>query len=179
MVSHNEILLTEKELGGGGWEEVRVAKFRGIEVAAKILFTEIQSNHYRLLFVWEMNMAARLQHPNLVQFIGATLEGKMIILMELMSTNLRRELERGRMSQEHILSISVQVCQALNYLHLMTPNPVIHCDISSANILLDFVSNYNGRWRAKVTDYGSVNTQQMLNTANPSSLVCAAPLVIQ
>ena len=118
-------------------------------------------------------MAARLRHPHLVQFIGATLEGEMIILTELMATSLRRVLEGGRISREHILSISVQVCQALNYLHLMQPDPVIHHDISSANILLNPLPN--GRWRAKVTDYGSVNTQRMLNTVNPGSPVYAAP----
>ncbi len=84
------------------------------------------------VFIREMNMAARLRHPHLVQFIGATLEGEMIILTELMATSLRRVLEGGRISREYILSISVQVCQALNYLHLMQPDPVIHRDISSA-----------------------------------------------
>ncbi len=173
VVGRNEILLTERELGGGGWGEVKVAKFRGIEVAAKTLYTQIQSDYNRRLFIREMNMAARLRHPHLVQFIGATLEGEMIILTELMATSLRRVLERGCISREHILSISVQVCQALNYLHLMQPNPVIHRDISSANVLLNPLPNDS--WIAKVTDYGSVNTQQLLNTANPGNPVYAAP----
>ena len=33
-------------------------------------------------------MAARIRHPNLVQFIGATLDREPIILTELMSTSL-------------------------------------------------------------------------------------------
>ena len=173
VVHREEITMTERQLGGGGWGVVKVAKFRGIEVAAKTLFEQIRSDYYRHLFIREMNMAARLRHPHLVQFIGATLEGEMIILTELMATSLRRVLEGGRISREHILSISVQVCQALNYLHLMQPDPVIHRDISSANILLNPLPD--GRWRAKVTDYGSVNTQRMLNTMNPGSPVYAAP----
>ncbi|XP_064404282.1 uncharacterized protein LOC135349659 [Halichondria panicea] len=120
-----------------------------------------------------MNMAARLRQPHLVQFIGAMLEGEMIILTELMTTSLRRVLEGGRISREHILSISVQVCQALNYLHLMQPDPVIHRDISSANVLLNPLSD--DYWRAKVTDYRSVNTLRALATENPDNPVYAAP----
>ena len=173
VVGRDEIILTEKELGGGGWGEVKVAKFREIEVAAKMLYTDIRSDYYRLLFIREMNMAARLRHPHLVQFIGATLEGEMIILTELMTTSLRSVLESGHMSRKCIVSISVQVCQALNYLHLIKPNPVIHRDISSANVLLNPLPN--DCWRAKVTDYGSVNTLEALRTENPGNPVYAAP----
>ena len=173
VVHRREIQMTDRELGGGGWGVVKVAKFRGIEVAAKSLYEVIRSDYYRHLFIREMNMAARLRHPNLVQFIGATLEGEMIILTELMHTSLRRVLEQGGISREHTVSISVQVCQALNYLHLMQPDPVIHRDISSANVLLNPLPN-NG-WLAKVTDYGSVNTLQALQTENPGNPVYAAP----
>ena len=173
VVHRKEIQMTERELGGGGWGVVKVAKFRGIEVAAKSLYEVIRSDYYRHLFIREMNMAARLRHPNLVQFIGATLEGEMIILTELMHTSLRKVLEQGGISREHTVSISVQVCQALNYLHLMQPDPVIHRDISSANVLLNPLPN-NG-WLAKVTDYGSVNTLRALQTENPGNPVYAAP----
>ena len=173
VVHRREIQMTDRELGGGGWGVVKMAKFREIEVAAKSLYEVIRSDYYRHLFIREMNMAARLRHPNLVQFIGATLEGEMIILTELMHTSLRRVLEQGGISREHTISISVQVCQALNYLHLMQPDPVIHRDISSANVLLNPLPN-NG-WLAKVTDYGSVNTLRALQTKNPGSPVYAAP----
>ena len=173
VVQRRDIQMTERELGGGGWGFVKVAKFRGIEVAAKSLYEQIHSDYNRRMFVREMNMAARLRHPNLVQFIGATLEGEMIILTELMHTSLRRVLEQRGISREHIVSISVQVCQALNYLHLMQPDPVIHRDISSANVLLNPLPN-NG-WLAKVTDYGSVNTLRALKTENPGNPVYAPP----
>ena len=46
-------------------------------------------------------------------------------------------------------------------------------DISSGNVLLDQLSG--GKWRAKVTDYGSVNIIFHLNTQNPGSPVYSAP----
>ena len=174
LVQQREIELTEEERGRGGWAAVKVANFRGTRVAAKCFYQQIVVSRYnRPLFNREMTMAACLRHPNLVQFIGASLEGEPIILTELMTTSLRAELEKGPIEHTHITSISLDVARALNYLHLMQPHPIIHRDISSANILLDPLPG-NG-WKAKVSDYGSVNLLRKLHTIGPGSPVYAAP----
>ena len=174
VVRRDEINLKDEELGRGGWGVVKVAEFRAICVAAKCLYGQIVSNYNRLLFIREMNMAARVRHPNLLQFIGATLHGELIILTELMPTSVRRELENERtFSPKQITSISLDVVRALNYLHLMHPTPIIHRDISSANILLE--PGPNNSWKAKVSDYGSVNLLQRLRTATPGNPTYAAP----
>ena len=99
-VERREIVLSQRELGRGGWAAVKVAEFRGLQVAAKCLHSIIISDHNYQLFQREMNIAARLRHPHLVQFIGATLEGEPIILTELMSSSLRDILERGHLMRE-------------------------------------------------------------------------------
>ena len=173
VVNREEIKLTDQELGRGGWAVVRVAKFRGLRVAAKCLHTLIVSDYNRQLFVREMSIAARVRHPNMVQFIGAMMEGEPIILTELMSTSLRAVLERRPFNPAQITSISLDVARALNYLHLMHPDPIIHRDISSANILLE--PGPSNSWRAKVSDYGSANFLQQLRTAGPGNPTYAAP----
>ena len=173
VVNREEIQLTDQELGRGGWAVVRVAKFRGLRVAAKCLHTLIVSDYNRQLFVREMSIAARVRHPNLVQFIGAMMEGEPIILTELMSTSLRAVLERRPFNPAQITSISLDVARALNYLHLMHPDPIIHRDISSANVLLE--PGPSNSWRAKVSDYGSANFLQQLRTAGPGNPTYAAP----
>ena len=173
VVNREEIQLTDQELGRGGWAVVRVAKFRGLQVAAKCLHTLIVSDYNRQLFVREMSIAARVRHPNLVQFIGAMMEGEPIILTELMSTSLRAVLEHRPFNPAQITSISLDVARALNYLHLMHPDPIIHRDISSANVLLE--PGPSNSWRAKVSDYGSANFLQQLRTAGPGNPTYAAP----
>ena len=174
VVRRDEIVLTDEELGRGGWAVVKVAKFRATHVAAKCLYSQIVSDYNRLLFIREMNMAARVRHPNLLQFIGATLRGELIILTELMPTSVRRELENEcTFSPKQLTSISLDVARALNYLHLIHPIPIIHRDISSANVLLE--PGPNNSWRAKVSDYGSVNLLQRVRTATPGSPTYAAP----
>ena len=174
VVERREIQLTDQELGRGAWGTVSVAMFRGARVAAKCVHNQIVSQRNIQLFKREMDMAARIRHPNLLLFIGATLEGEMVILTELMPTSLRRELEREcQLSPTLTISIGLDVARALNYLHLKRPHPLIHRDISSANILLERL--INGHWRAKVSDYGTVNLQENLATVGPGSPCYAAP----
>ena len=174
VIRREEIELTGPELGVGGWATVTVAKFRGIRVAVKRIHDEIISGHNLQLFQREMNMAARLRHPNLIQFIGATMEGEMMIVMELMATSLRSQLK----SEEYfppkvVTTVSLDVARGLNYLHLIQPDAIVHRDISSANVLLEQLPL--NQWRAKLTDYGSVNLVRQLHTPNPGSPAYAAP----
>ena len=173
-VRREEIDLTGPELGVGGWATVTVAKFRGARVAVKRIHNQIISRHNIQLFQREMNIAARLHHPNLIQFIGATMEGEMMIIMELMATSLRNQLETEEYLQPTLVkAISLDVALGLNYLHLIQPDPIVHRDISSANVLLEELPH--SKWRAKLTDYGSVNVVRQLRTENPGSPAYAAP----
>ena len=89
VIQRDEIVFTDEELEGGGWAVVKIAKFHATHVAAKCLYGQIVSNYNQVLFICEMNMAARVRHPNLLQFIGATLHGELIILTELMRTSVQ------------------------------------------------------------------------------------------
>ena len=172
VVNREEIATTQVVLGKGGWGEVKVAHFRGLKVAAKCLHEVIISPYNMSAFSREMNIASKIRHPNLLQFIGATTEGNPIILTELMPTSLRKELESGGLAYPAILSISVDVACALNYLHLFKPHPILHRDVSSANVLLQLMG---GVWRAKVSDYGSANLQPLARTNTPGNPVYSAP----
>ena len=173
-VRREEIELTGPELGVGSWATVTVAKFRGAQVAVKRIHNQIISRHNIQLFQREMNIAARLHHPNLIQFIGATVEGEMMIIMELMATSLRSQLETEEYFQpKWVKAFCLDVALGLNYLHLIQPDPIVHRDISSANVLLEELPR--GKWRAKLTDYGSVNVVRQLRTENPGSPAYAAP----
>ena len=165
--------MTERILGRGGWGEVRVARFHGLEVAAKVLHETIISEYNVSLFSREMNIASKIRHPNLLQFIGATTEGNSMILTELMPTSLRKELETGGLAYHAVLNIGLDVACGLNYLNLFKPHPILHRDVSSANVLLQ---SMGGVWRAKVSDYGSANLEPLIGrTTNPGNPVYSAP----
>ena len=172
-VMEEELEETDETLGIGGWAVVKVAK---LKVAAKCLHSQLVYDYHRRQFRREMDVAARVSHPNLLRFLGARLEGGMAILTEFMPTSLRALVNRRPRQDlplQHLLSIAFDVARALNYLHNMTPDPIIHRDLSSANVLLQ--PSPDGGWLAKVSDYGTANFQSQLQTENPGSPVYTAP----
>eukprot|EP00731_Ephydatia_muelleri_P037877 Em0587g2a len=52
-----------------------------------------------------------------------------------MPTNLRSIIVA--LPRDHVITIGMDVARGLNYLHLMRPDPIIHRDVSSANVLLE------------------------------------------
>ena len=174
VVLKEEINITQEVIGKGGWGEVRAANFRGLKVAAKCLYEIILSDYNISIFAREMEIAARVRHPNLLQFIGATQEGNPIILSELMPTSLRKELEKSPLTRSQIVRIAQDICAALNYLHLWKPHPILHRDVSSPNVLLE--PSGKGQWKAKLSDYGSANlAHQISTTVGPGSPAYSAP----
>ena len=175
IISREEIHMTEQILGRGSWGEVKVATFRGLSVAAKRLHELIISQYNISVFAREMSIAAKVRHPNLLQFIGATRVGSPIILCELMPTSLRKELETGPLTRPQIIKISQDVCSALNYLHLWKPHPILHHDVSSPNVLLE--PSGSGQWKGKLSDYGSANLAQNISSASvgPGNPFYSAP----
>ena len=170
-IPETELEVTETVLGKGAYGEVRVGVYHGDRVAVKRLHNVIASDYYQKMIQREMGIAARLRHPKLVLFIGAVTRGNLTIVTELMETSLRSELEHGRLKEDHILPISRDVACALCYLHSL-PEPIIHRDVSSANVLLN---STKGGWVAKLGDYGSANFQAKLQTVGPGCPVYAAP----
>ena len=176
VINKDEVILTETELGRGSFAVVKVGTFRGLRVAVKSLHTIIISNYNRGLFSREMSIASRVRHPNLVQFIGATKVGNPLILTELMSTSLYKELQEKELTRQQILSIAQDVALGLNYLHLFKPQHIIHRDVSSPNVLLKPSTGPAG-YEAKVADYGTAKLQQgnSTGTVMPGNAAYAAP----
>ena len=173
VVNRREINLSDKELGRGAYGWVKEGTFRGCKVAVKCLHNQLISDYNLRVFSREMTMAARCRHPNLLQFIGATNEGVPLIVTEIMHTSLRKKLERGEVTGEHIMNISIGVACGLNYLHKTTPSPILHRDVSSANVLLNPLPS--NQWLAKLSDFGSFNFMQASQTVNAGNPVYAAP----
>ena len=173
VISRHEIQVTDKCLGRGGWGSVNKGTYCGCSIAVKQIHELILSPHNRRLFEREMNIASRCRHPCLLQFIGATNdEGSPLFVTELMETSLRALLEQRELSETEITVISLDVARALNYLHQKKPSPIIHRDVSSANVLL---WRQGDQWRAKVSDYGTANFIQQTMTVAPGAFIYSAP----
>ncbi|XP_020622586.1 calmodulin-binding receptor-like cytoplasmic kinase 2 [Orbicella faveolata] len=105
-------------------------------------------------------------------FIGATNdEGSQLFVTELMESSLRALLEQRPLSCTDISVISLDIAQALTYLHRNEP-PIIHRDISSANVLL---WRHGDQWRGKVSDHGTANFMPHTKTIGPGATIYSSP----
>ena len=173
VISRDEIQMTNKCLGRGGWGSVYEGVYCGCTVAVKQIHDLILSPHNILLFEREMNIASKCRHPHLLQFIGATNdEGNPLFVTELMEKSLRALLEQRQLAEIEIRVISLDVARAINYLHQKKPGPIIHRDVSSANVLL---WRQGDQWRGKVSDYGTANFMQQTMTVAPGAMIYSAP----
>jgi len=173
VISRDQIQLTDTILGIGGWGSVVEGKYCGCAVAVKQIHDLILSPHNRNLFEREMDIASRCRHPCLLQFIGATHhEGSPLFVTELMESSLRALLEQRPLTATELSILSLDISQALSYLHQKKPSPIIHRDISSANVLL---WRQGDQWRGKVSDYGTANFMQHTMTVGPGATIYMAP----
>lgn len=167
VIPKEEVQLTGEEVGRGRWAIVRVATYRGIRVAARCFFGQILSEDNRKVFIECMHIAAKVRHPNLLPFIGAILEEEPIIITELMPFNLKTVLEKSELPYHHIVGIASDIAKGLNFLHTMKPDPLVHGDLTNTNVLLEQARG--AKWRAKLSDFMTVNFFQQLLPSSTSS----------
>ena len=174
-VPHDKVKLG-RLIAGGGWGAVNKGK---LEVAVKQFYPNILSETNIARLQREMRLLALIRHPNLVQFIAAAFDEQgnhrrnpPYIITELLDTSLRAAYEQKQLKDEHQLSVFQDTARALDYLH-QRYEPIIHRDVSSANVLLKRQPNES--WLAKLSDLGSANLAREAYTLNEGSRVYCAP----
>lgn len=175
-LSRDHLSQGQKFIGGGGWGVVVESR---LCVAVKQIHPEIVSSHNVARLKREMEMLARIRHPNLVQLIGVVFEdgdnyfdNPPCIITELLETNLRKAYQQKQVTKENVCPIFQNVARALDYLH-RRHEPIVHRDVSSANVLLKPLPN--GKWMAKVSDLGSANLAREAFTKNEGAIIYCAP----
>jgi len=144
-----------KILGRGGMGCVMLARQEstGRQVAIKTLLPEVAVAEKAMQrFMREIDVAASLRHPHIVQFLDrGTHNGVVYLVTEFIEGNDAAKLadaRGGRISHQETATIIMQTLDALAYAHAAG---YIHRDIKDQNILVQ------GTWpnmMAKLTDFG-------------------------
>ena len=172
----NVQLLKNETLGTGSYGAVCKAKCDQLICAAKLLYPlffqmkvpDPCKEHRQPFrrFEEECRFLSRVNHPNIVQYLGTYRDPKTnapVLLMELMDESLTHFLESspGDIPCHIQVNLSQDIAQALAFLHA---NGIIHRDLSSNNVLLIAGS------RAKVTDFGMSKLTD-LNATHLSTMI--------
>ncbi|XP_064405425.1 probable serine/threonine-protein kinase kinY [Halichondria panicea] len=159
-IFRNVQLFKNDTLGTGSYGAVCKAKCDQLLCAAKLLYPVLfqiavpdpgkEHRHPFRRFETECAFLSRINHPNIVQYLGTYRDpdtNAPVLLMELMDESLTHFLESspGDIPYHIQVNLSYDIAQALAFLH---SNGIIHRDLSSNNVLLIAGT------RAKVTDFG-------------------------
>jgi serine/threonine-protein kinase len=142
-------------LGQGGMGSVMLARAEkdGRAVAIKTLLPEVAVSEQSLKrFMREIEVAAALQHPNIVSYIEhGSHNGIVYLVTEYVSGMDAAKLAQtrgGKLDYKEVVKIIEQTLAALDFAHNLG---FVHRDIKEQNILVDGkMPNY----RAKLTDFG-------------------------
>jgi len=141
----------EELLGRGGMGVVYRAYDPRLKrsVALKLLAPEYASDErFRERFLRETELAASLEHPNVVPIHDAgEVSGQLYLVMRYVEgEDLKRLLqEAGRLEPTRALSVCAQVAEALDAAHA---RGLVHRDVKPSNVLLDV------RGHAYLADFG-------------------------
>ena len=139
-----------EKLGQGGMGEVFLAEDSSLhrKVALKFLSVELQRDAAaRKRLLREARSAASLDHPFIcsIHEVGES-EGQDYIVMEYVEgQSLKERLEKGQPAAEEVLSVGIEVAEALEAAH---NKGIVHRDIKPGNIMLTPTGH------AKVMDFG-------------------------
>ncbi|KAH8948049.1 hypothetical protein BDL97_11G076000 [Sphagnum fallax] len=159
-----------KHLGHGAYGTVFESVWLGLPCAKKVFM-----GAENVSFKKEADILAALKHPNIIKLFCCTTDAKSCsLVMELMSTDLRKLMDEKMKDPKHVVPFSLpvavdimlQVARGLKYMH---EQRVGHRDIKSSNILVNPTSVPElaemGYIDVKVADFGLAKAKLKSSTA--------------
>src|SRR5437660_1213695 len=164
-----------EKLGSGGMGEVYLAEDTrlGRKVALKLLSEDVTGNRERLgRFDQEAYAASALNHPNILTVYEMGDEGgRHFIAAEFIDgITLRKRLATSPMDLSEVLSVAIQVADALEEAHAAG---IIHRDIKPENIMI----RRNGH--VKVLDFGLAKLTEASVSENETNTQAITRALVQ
>ncbi|XP_072178555.1 mitogen-activated protein kinase kinase kinase 7-like [Diadema setosum] len=165
----------EKVVGKGAFGVVSKAKWRGMNVAVKMIESEEEIKAFRV----EVRQLSRVDHPNIVKLYGASTTQPVCLVMEYAEGGSLYNVLHSTTPQPiykaaHAMSWALQCARGVDYLHCMKPKKLIHRDLKPANLLL-----MAGGTVLKICDFGTACDFQTYMTNNKGSAAWMAPEVFE
>eukprot|EP00882_Tetradesmus_deserticola_P010857 GHRQ01011476.1.p1 GENE.GHRQ01011476.1~~GHRQ01011476.1.p1 ORF type:complete len:341 (+),score=164.73 GHRQ01011476.1:126-1148(+) len=148
----------QDEIGSGGFG--RVCRARRLNDGKVVVVKEIKttslSQKQKAATMDEVEVLAKFNHPNIVKYHDCFMDDVYInIVMEYCNagdlTGLLKRRAGQRLPESEIMSLFVQICLALVYVHTAG---VLHRDLKCSNVLITSSHSFNGMPLLKLGDFG-------------------------
>ncbi len=146
----------ERVLGRGGMSVVYLAEDLRLKrkVALKLLSPELaRDERFRQRFLVESELAASLEHPNVVPIYEAgESEGRLFIAMRYVDgADLRAKLRGGPLSAIDAVGLIAQIAEALDAAH---ERGLVHRDVKASNVIIAAGAGPAGSDHVYLADFG-------------------------
>jgi WD40 repeat protein len=146
----------ESLLGLGGMSVVYLAEDLRLKrkVALKLMATGLAEDEaFRDRFLRESQLAASIDHPNIVPIYeaGATGDILFIAMRYVDGRDLRGRLQHGRLDPSDAIGVLAQLASALDAAHA---RGLVHRDVKPSNVLLDTGARPDGSDHVYLADFG-------------------------
>ncbi|KAH9524691.1 hypothetical protein Btru_027533 [Bulinus truncatus] len=177
VINFSDLKLND-QIGHGGYGDVYTAEWKEDELVAVKKFRNQRISKKRLQqFQDEIRIFCKLDHRNIVRFLGACIETPdLAIVMEYMDMSLHEALHTIgiEFTENDKISIMRDVTLGLDYLH---DKSLAHCDMKTANVLLNNVPGQETTETdrpvlAKITDFGLSLMKSDTESSSSSAAIC-------
>ncbi|KAI5392697.1 hypothetical protein KIW84_060028 [Lathyrus oleraceus] len=165
----------EKKMASGSVSDLYKGTYINQDVAIKVFKNGSLNGNTQREFSQEIFILSKVQHKNVIKFIGACTKPNFHLVTEYMSGGNMYDflhIQKSVLTLPSLLKVAIDVSQGVKYLH---QNNIIHRDLKTANLLMD------EKGVVKVADFGVARLQDQsgIMTAETGTYRWMAPEVIQ
>ena len=145
---------------------VQVGHWCDVPVAVKTFHEILRLPQLAPVFKRELTVCSQLHHPNLVPIYGGVMKNEIPIqiVMELLQGSLSDLMKAACASKSYHcylsfreqIDIATDTTAAITYMHCLRPQPYVHCDIRTTNVMIT---------RDMVAKVGDLGASHMINSS--------------
>jgi len=167
--SSPETYITGRKLGKGGFAVCfeGTTKSRSEIFALKVVKAKVEQKKMMEKFRTELQIHAKMRHPNIVEFFRAfTVDKHTYVVLEMCPNGSLTDMVKSRscLSLPEVRRFMIQICGGVKYIHKRC---VIHRDLKMGNIFLDAHMNI------KIGDFGLAAV--MADEQDRRTTLCGTP----
>ncbi|EDR22873.1 serine-threonine protein kinase, putative [Entamoeba dispar SAW760] len=173
-IDFDEIELKQPPVGQGSFGLVYRGFWRGVEVAIKMIKSDLLDTETLLpSFKEECNLMERIRCPYVLSFVGSVqMPDQLCLITEFCSMgSVRKYMKTNSLTTQLKVRICQDIARGMNYLH---QNNIVHRDLKTDNILM-FSTNPNEATLCKISDFGtsqlyveSKNSKKIVDVGTPA-----------